>query len=64
MIAARAKGLGCLPMSGFSADAVNAAFFAENGYKANFICSLGYRSGDEKSPRLPRLDFDEACMMI
>jgi len=58
MIAARALGLACGPMSGFNADAVNAAFFSDdNRVKVNFICSIGY--GDPKSifGRSPRPEF-------
>jgi len=61
MLAARALGLDCGPMSGFDKAMVDAAFFADGRYKSNFLCSLGY--GDPKGlhPRNPRLDFDEAC---
>ncbi len=60
MIAARALGLDCGPMSGFDADALNAAFFADDPkVKVNFICSIGY--GDQTSifERSPRPDFDK-----
>lgn len=59
MLAARAVGLDCGPMSGFDADKVNATFFAdEPRHRVNFICSVGY--GDPKSifDRSPRPDFD------
>lgn len=64
MIIARAKGLGCGPMSGFDGEAVNKTFFAGTDHKVNFICTLGYRSQDEEHPRLPRLDFSEACKIV
>ena len=61
MLAARAVGLDCGPMSGFDTDKVNETFFKGTSYKANFLCNLGY--GDESSlfPRAPRPDFDECC---
>ncbi|AZP14212.1 malonic semialdehyde reductase [Undibacterium parvum] len=61
MLAARALGLDCGPMSGFDADQVNAAFFAGTEVKANFICNLGYGDAAKLFPRSPRLAFDEAC---
>lgn len=61
MLAARALGLDCGPMSGFDAPAVEAAFFAGTSVRANFLCNLGY--GDDKNmfPRSPRFAFDDAC---
>ncbi|MBI3284378.1 MAG: malonic semialdehyde reductase [Burkholderiales bacterium] len=64
MLAARAIGLDCGPMSGFDADKLNAAFFAGTDVKANFICSLGYGDKDKLFPRSPRLAFDEACKIV
>jgi 3-hydroxypropanoate dehydrogenase len=59
IIAARALGLDTGPMSGFDADAVNAAFFADNPrVKANFICTLGYGDPASVFGRSPRPDFD------
>ncbi len=63
MIAARALGLDCGPMSGFDNAAVDAAFFAGTTLKSNFLCSLGY-ADDEPFPRLPRLAFDEAATIL
>ena len=63
-MAARALGLDCGPMSGFDADKVNAEFFADGKWKANFICNLGYGDSSKLMPRLPRLSFDEACRVI
>jgi 3-hydroxypropanoate dehydrogenase len=64
IMAARALGLDCGPMSGFSPKKINETFFAGTNIKANFICNLGY--GDPKSlfDRSPRFDFDEACEII
>ena len=61
IIAARALGLDCGPMSGFNADKLNAEFFADGKLKVNFVCSLGHGDGSKLFPRSPRLDFDEAC---
>jgi nitroreductase len=61
IMAARAIGLDCGPMSGFDADKVNAAFFAGTTIKANFVCSLGYGDASKLHPRSPRFSFDEAC---
>lgn len=59
MLAARAVGLDCGPMSGFDADAVNAAFFAdEPRHRVNFICSVGYGDPESIFDRSPRPDFD------
>lgn len=63
MLAARAFGLDCGPMSGFDADGVNAEFFPDGRFKANFLCNLGYGVDDALHPRLPRLEFDDACAM-
>jgi len=60
MLAARALGLDCGPMSGFNNEGVDAAFFAGTNIKSNFICSLGYGSDKNLFPRNPRLSFDEA----
>lgn len=61
ILAARAFGLDCGPMSGFDNAAVDHAFFAGTNVKSNFICNLGY--GDPKGvyPRNVRLEFTEAC---
>ncbi len=61
LLAARALGLDCGPMSGFDNAAVDAAFFAGTRWRSNFLVNLGH--GDRASifPRSPRLGFDEAC---
>ena len=64
IIAARALGLDCGPMSGFDADKVNAEFFADSSLKVNFVCSLGHGDASKLFPRSPRLDFDEACRIV
>lgn len=64
IIAARALGLDCGPMSGFDADKLNAAFFAYSKFNVNFVCSLGHGDAAKLFPRSPRLDFDEACRIV
>lgn len=64
MIAARALGLDCGPMSGFDKAKVNEAFFPGGRVKANFLCNLGYGSGKNMFPRSPRLAFSEACSIL
>jgi 3-hydroxypropanoate dehydrogenase len=61
MLAARALGLDCGPMSGFDNAALDQAFFAGTSIRSNFICSLGYGDPAGVFPRGPRLEFDEAC---
>jgi 3-hydroxypropanoate dehydrogenase len=60
IIAARALGLDCGPMSGFTNEAVDSEFFANTRIESNFICSIGYGSNDHLFPRNPRLTFEEA----
>jgi 3-hydroxypropanoate dehydrogenase len=64
MLAARAVGLDCGPMSGFDNGKVDAAFFAGTTVKSNFLCNLGYGDPAKLYPRNPRLDFDEACRSV
>lgn len=64
MLAARALGLDCGPMSGFDADKVNISFFAGTDVKVNFICNIGYGDAEKLFPRSPRLGFDVACKII
>lgn len=60
IIAARALGLDCGPMSGFDNAGVDREFFAGTRIQSNFICSLGYGKPRTPFPRNPRLSFDEA----
>jgi len=64
MLAARALGLDCGPMSGFDADKVDAEFFPDGKWKVNFLCNLGYGDASKLYPRQPRLSFDEACKLL
>lgn len=62
IMAARALGLDCGPMSGFNADMLEQAFFADQPHmKANFLCNLGYGAQDKVHPRSPRFTFDDVC---
>ena len=63
MLAARALGLDCGPMSGFDNAKVDAAFFADGRWKSNFLCNLGHGDPSKIFPRNPRLAFDEACRL-
>jgi 3-hydroxypropanoate dehydrogenase len=78
IIAARALGLDCGPMSGFDNAKVDEEFFAlgkecpggdqeffpEGHWKSNFLCNLGYGDPSKLFPRSPRLDFEEACKLL
>lgn len=64
ILAARALGLDCGPMSGFDRAGVTAEFFAGTDIKANFLCNLGYGDASALMPRSPRLSFDELAKVI
>ncbi len=64
ILAARAVGLDCGPMSGFHNDKVDAEFFAGESIKSNFLCNLGHGDPSKLFPRNPRLSFDEACKLL
>jgi len=64
IMAARALGLDCGPMSGFDREMVDAEFFPDGKWKSNFLCNLGHGDGGRMRPRAPRLDFDEACRIL
>lgn len=64
IMAARAIGLDCGPMSGFDAAKVNEAFFVGTKVQANFLCSIGYGDHEKIKPRLPRLTFEAACAIV
>ena len=59
MMAARALGLDCGPMSGFDNAMVDREFFPNGRIKSNFICSLGYGDPAALFPRSPRLEYEE-----
>lgn len=77
IMAARALGLDCGPMSGFDNAVVDREFFAEKGdgafqqehcpeshIKSNFLCNLGYGDPSMLHPRSPRFEFDEVCRIL
>ena len=78
ILAARALGLDCGPMSGFDNAKVDAQFFPapaapagtapdvlpQSQVKSNFLCNLGYGDPAKLPPRNPRLDFDEVCKLL
>ena len=64
MIAARACGLDCGPMSGFDNAKVDAEFFPGGRVRSNFLCNLGYGDAKGLFRRSPRLTFDEACTLL
>lgn len=64
MLAARALGLDCGPMSGFDNAKVDAAFFAGTAVKSNFLCNLGYGDPAKLHPRNVRLSFEDACRIV
>ncbi len=64
LLAARAVGLDCGPMSGFDNKRLDESFFAGTSWKSNFICNLGYGDRSKLYPRSPRLSFEEACRIV
>ena len=64
ILAARALGLDCGPMSGFDPEGVTKGFFSGTETRANFLCNLGYGDADGLTPRSPRFAFDEACRIL
>lgn len=78
ILAARALGLDCGPMSGFDNAKVDQEFFASGNVgggsdedasdwknvKSNFLCNLGYGDNAKLFHRNPRLDFSEACKLL
>jgi 3-hydroxypropanoate dehydrogenase len=64
ILAARALGLDCGPMSGFDNAKVDKAFFAGTTIKSNFLCNLGHGDATKLYPRAPRLPFEEACQIV
>lgn len=64
IMAARAAGLDCGPMSGFDNDRVDREFLAELGWKSNFLVNVGHGAETPEYRRSPRLAFDEACRLL
>jgi 3-hydroxypropanoate dehydrogenase len=64
LLAARAVGLDCGPMSGFDNAKIDAEFFPDGRFKSNFLCGLGHGDPAKLHPRSPRLAFEEACTLL
>jgi 3-hydroxypropanoate dehydrogenase len=78
IIAARALGLDCGPMSGFDnarldeeffgagkeCEGCEQEFFPAGHVKSNFLCNLGYGDESKLPPRGPRLEFNEVCTLL
>ncbi|MEN9763884.1 MAG: hypothetical protein RI906_3710 [Pseudomonadota bacterium] len=64
MLAARAIGLDCGPMSGFDAAKVDAEFFPDGRFRSNFLCNLGKADASKAFARSPRFDFEEVCRVL
>lgn len=68
MLAARALGLDCGPISGFNPDGVYQEFLnqldGEGEWQPNFLCNIGYGNGADLFERSPRLSFEEACTIL
>lgn len=64
MIAARAVGLDCGPMSGVDLAKVNAEFFPDARFQTNFLINLGYGDDSKLLARNPRLAFEQACTVL
>jgi 3-hydroxypropanoate dehydrogenase len=64
ILAARALGMDCGPMSGFDADKLNAEFFPDGKWKVNLLCNLGYGDPSKLHPRNPRLNFEETSLIL
>lgn len=64
IVAARALGLDCGPMSGFDAGGVNKEFFPDGRFKVNFICNIGYGDHSKTFARSPRFSFEQIAKVI
>jgi 3-hydroxypropanoate dehydrogenase len=64
LLAARAVGLDCGPMSGFDNAKIDTEFFPDGRFKSNFLCGLGHGDLAKVLPRSPRLAFEEACTLL
>jgi 3-hydroxypropanoate dehydrogenase len=64
MVAARLLGLDCGPMSGFDAAKVNAEFFPDGRWAANFLINIGHGDASGNYPRGPRLPFETAALIL
>ena len=64
MLAARAVGLDCGPMSGFDPAKVNAEFFPDGRFQVNFLCNLGYGDPGKLFARSPRFECEDVCTFV
>ncbi|MCW9033579.1 MAG: malonic semialdehyde reductase [Rhodospirillales bacterium] len=64
ILACRALGLDCGPMSGFDPIKTESEFFPEQSITPNFMCNIGYGDSKKLKERRPRLDFEEACSIV
>jgi 3-hydroxypropanoate dehydrogenase len=64
IVAARALGLDCGPMSGFDREGADREFFAGTQIKSCFLCNLGFGDHEGLRPRAARLPFDDACKIL
>ncbi len=64
MLAARALGFDCGPMSGFDKEKTDATFFKGTNIKSNFLCNLGYGTPEGLFERGPRPAFDDVCTIL
>ena len=64
ILAARAVGLDCGPMSGFNNEKCDELFFSGTNYKSNFLCNLGYGDASKLHGRSPRPSFDDMCKIL
>lgn len=64
LIAARAHGLDCGPMSGFDNQAIDSSFYAEGSWRSLFLMNMGYGDTEQLYPRGDRLSFDDACALL
>jgi 3-hydroxypropanoate dehydrogenase len=64
IIAARALGFDCGPMSGFNPEGIDTEFWAGTSVKTNFICSVGHGDPAKLFARSPRFEFDEVAKIL
>jgi 3-hydroxypropanoate dehydrogenase len=64
ILAARAVGLDCGPMSGFNKTLVDRDILSDYGWKSNFLVNLGHGDSGSFHPRGPRLEFEQACVLL
>lgn len=64
IMAARALGLDCGPMSGFDAAKLDAEFWTGTAVRTNFVCTLGHGDPSKVFARNPRLSFEDACSLL